>query len=155
MRGIVSLATALALPLTLANGEPMPYRSEIVLITFVVILGTLVVQGLTVAPLARLLGLSNEDDSFEQEQRLAREQAAQAAIRRVDEVAQEDWVPPSVARQVRTHYEHRLQRFHPDAALDPECSVEQADGAAAPPARGPHRRAPHAHRAPEPGRHQR
>ena len=51
----------------------MPYRSEIVLITFVVILGTLVVQGLTVAPLARLLGLSNEDDSFEQEQRLARE----------------------------------------------------------------------------------
>ena len=127
MRGIVSLATALALPLTLANGDPMPYRSEIVLITFVVILGTLVVQGLTVAPLARLLGLSNEDDSFEREQRLAREQAAQAAIKRVDEVALEDWVPPSVARQVRTHYEHRLQRFHPDAALDPECSVEQAE----------------------------
>jgi len=126
MRGIVSLATALALPLTLANGEPMPYRSEIVLITFVVILGTLVVQGLTVAPLARLLGLSNEDDSFEQEQRLAREQAAQSAITRVDEVAQEDWVPPSVARQVRAHYEHRLHRFHPDAALDPECSAEQA-----------------------------
>jgi CPA1 family monovalent cation:H+ antiporter len=42
-------------------------------------------------------------------------------------VALEDWVPPSVARQVRTHYEHRLQRFHPDAALDPECSVEQAE----------------------------
>ena len=93
MRGIVSLATALALPLTLADGEPMPYRSEIMLITFVVILGTLVVQGLTVAPLARLLGLSNEDDSFEREQRLARELAAQAAITRVDEVAQEDWVP--------------------------------------------------------------
>lgn len=126
MRGIVSLATALALPLTLANGEPLPYRSEIVLITFVVILGTLVVQGLTVAPLARLLGLSGEDDSFEQEQRVAREEAAKAAIARVDEVAQEDWVPPSVARQVRLHYEHRLQRFHPDAALDPECSVEQA-----------------------------
>lgn len=127
MRGIVSLATALALPFTLADGSPMPFRSEIILITFVVILGTLVVQGLTVAPLARLLGLSDEDDSFEREQRLAREQAAQAAIARVDEVAQEDWVPPSVASQVRTHYEHRLQRFHPDAALDPECSVEQAN----------------------------
>jgi CPA1 family monovalent cation:H+ antiporter len=126
MRGIVSLATALALPLTLANGEPMPYRSEIVLITFVVILGTLVLQGLTVAPLARLLGLSNKDESFETEQRLAREQAAQAAIARIDQVAEEDWVPPSVARQVRAHYEHRLQRFSPDAALDPECSVEQA-----------------------------
>ena len=127
MRGIVSLATALALPFTLADGRPMPFRSEIILITFVVILGTFVVQGLTLAPLARLLGLSAADDSFEQEQRLAREQAAQAAIARVDEVAQQDWVPPSVASQVRTHYEHRLQRFHPDAALDPECSVEQAN----------------------------
>jgi Na+/H+ antiporter len=126
MRGIVSLATALALPLTLANGDPMPYRSEIVLITFVVILGTLVVQGLTVAPLARLLGLSGQDDSYEQEQRLAREQAARAAITRIDQVAEEDWVPPSVARQVRTHYEHRLQRFQPEAALDPECSADQA-----------------------------
>ena len=127
MRGIVSLATALALPLALSDGTPMPFRSEIILITFVVILGTLVVQGLTVAPLARLLGLSAADDTFEREQRLAREQAAQAAITRVDEVAQEDWVPPSIAAQVRTHYEHRLQRFHPDAALDPACSVEQAD----------------------------
>jgi CPA1 family monovalent cation:H+ antiporter len=126
MRGIVSLATALALPLTLASGQPMPYRSEIILITFVVILGTLVVQGLTVAPLAHLLGLSREDDSFEREQRLAREQAAQAAIARIDQVAEEDWVPPSVARQVRLHYENRLQRFHPDTALDPECSAEQA-----------------------------
>jgi len=127
MRGIVSLATALALPLTLADGAPMPFRAEIILITFVVILGTLVVQGLTSAPLARLLGLSDEDDSFEREQRVAREQAAQAAIARVDEVAQQDWVPPSIASQVRLHYEHRLQRFHPDAALDPECSVEQAN----------------------------
>jgi len=127
MRGIVSLATALALPLTMPDGAPLPYRAEIILITFVVILGTLVVQGLTLAPLARLLGLSAADDSFEKEQRLAREQAALAAITRVDAVAQEDWVPPSVATQVRAHYEHRLQRFHPDAALDPACSVEQAD----------------------------
>ena len=97
MRGIVSLATALALPLTVADGAPMPYRSELILITFVVILGTLVVQGLTLAPLARLLGLSNEDDSFEKEQRLAREQAAQRRHRAGGQVAQEDWVPPSVA----------------------------------------------------------
>ena len=126
MRGVVSLATALALPLTVATGEALPFRSEIILITFMVILGTLVVQGLTVAPLARRLGFTADDESFEQEQRQAREQAAQAAITRLDEVAKEDWVPPSVARQVRLHYEHRLQRFHPDAALDPECSVEQA-----------------------------
>ncbi len=127
MRGIVSLATALALPLMRDDGSPMPFRAEIIIITFVVILGTLVVQGLTLAPLARLLGLSGEDASFEQEQRVAREQAARAAIDRVDKVATEDWVPPSVASQVRAHYENRLQRFRPEAALDPACSAEQAD----------------------------
>ncbi len=127
MRGVVSLATALALPLAIADGSPLPYRTEIILITFVVILCTLVVQGLTLAPLVRLLGLSDEDDTFEQEQRLARERAAEAAIARIDLVAKEDWVPPSVASQVRGSYERRLQRFHPDATLDETCTVEQAD----------------------------
>jgi CPA1 family monovalent cation:H+ antiporter len=127
MRGVVSLATALAVPLTLADGTPTPFRAEIILITFCVILGTLVLQGLSLAPIARLLGLSAEDDSFEREQRLAREQVARAALARVEEVATQDWVPPSVATQVRLHYENRLQRFHPDAALDPECSAEQAE----------------------------
>jgi len=127
MRGVVSLATALALPLAVADGTPLPYRAEIILITFVVILATLVVQGLSLAPLARWLGLSADDDSFQQEQRLARERAAQAAIERLDQVSQEEWVPPSLASQVRGHYERRLQRFHPDAALDPSCSAEQAD----------------------------
>jgi CPA1 family monovalent cation:H+ antiporter len=127
MRGVVSLATALALPLALADGTPLPYRAEIILVTFVVILATLVVQGLSLAPLARWLGLSADDGSFQQEQRLAREHAAQAAIERLDQVSHEEWVPPSLASQVRGHYERRLQRFHPDAVLDPSCSVEQAD----------------------------
>ncbi|WP_317128154.1 Na+/H+ antiporter [Sphingobacterium sp. CZ-2] len=47
MRGVVSLAAALAIPLTLPSGEPFPYRNLILFITFVVILLTLVVQGLT------------------------------------------------------------------------------------------------------------
>lgn len=57
MRGVVSLAAALALPLTLDSGAPFPHRGLIVLFTFVVIFCTLVVQGLSLAPLVRWLGI--------------------------------------------------------------------------------------------------
>jgi CPA1 family monovalent cation:H+ antiporter len=127
MRGIVSLATALALPLTTASGDPMPYRSEIILITFVVILGTLVVQGLTLAPLARLLGLTDDDTALEQERRVAREQAARAALQRLEVLAREDWAPPSAVASSRAHYERRLRRFEPEAALDPSCTEDFAE----------------------------
>jgi CPA1 family monovalent cation:H+ antiporter len=127
MRGVVSLATALALPLTTASGEPLPHRSEIILITFVVILGTLVVQGLTLAPLARALGLSGDDSALEEERRLARERSARAALERLDALAQEDWIPPSAVANSRAHYERRLQRFVPDAELDPSCTGDFAE----------------------------
>ncbi len=127
MRGVVSLATALALPLATADGRPLPYRPEIVVITFIVILGTLVVQGLTLAPLARALGLSGEDRAFEEEQRLAREAAARAALQRIAELEAEPWLPPSVAEGARLHYERRLRRFLPEAVLDPTCSEVHAE----------------------------
>lgn len=127
MRGVVSLATALALPLTTASGERLPYRSEIILITFVVILGTLVVQGLTLAPLARALGLSGDDSALEEERRLARERSARAALDRLEVLAREDWVPPSAVAASRAHYERRLRRFVPEADLDPSCTQDFAD----------------------------
>jgi CPA1 family monovalent cation:H+ antiporter len=60
MRGIVTLAAALALPLTTSAGAPLPFRAEIILISFSVILATLVVQGLTLGPLIRALRLKQE-----------------------------------------------------------------------------------------------
>ena len=63
MRGIVSLAAALALPLTTVSGASFPFRAEIILITFSVILATLVVQGLSLAPLIRALKLRGRRDS--------------------------------------------------------------------------------------------
>ncbi|HYC31894.1 MAG TPA: Na+/H+ antiporter, partial [Gemmatimonadales bacterium] len=78
LRGIVSLAAALALPLRTADGEPFPFRAEIVVITFVVILLTLVVQGLSLAPLIGVLRLPGED-LLEREERRAREHAVTAA----------------------------------------------------------------------------
>jgi monovalent cation/hydrogen antiporter len=74
MRGIVSLATALALPTVLASGAPFPYRSEIIVITVCVILVTLVVQGLTLAPLIRAFKFTPEK-SHHLEARVARLEA--------------------------------------------------------------------------------
>src|SRR6516165_3000192 len=71
MRGVVSLAAALAVPLTLENGSPFPGRDLILFLTFVVILATLVVQGLSLPPIIRWLKV--EDDGLtDKEEREAR-----------------------------------------------------------------------------------
>jgi CPA1 family monovalent cation:H+ antiporter len=69
-RGVLSLATAMALPLTLDNGSPFPYRHLILFIAFVVIFVTLVVQGLTLPPLIRLLGVKPRNDERKEEMEL-------------------------------------------------------------------------------------
>ena len=92
MRGIVTLAAALALPMTTSTGVPFPFRSEIILISFTVILVTLVLQGLSLPPIIRLLRLE-EDHGLEQEETLAREHAVTAALNRLDQVVAENWVP--------------------------------------------------------------
>jgi CPA1 family monovalent cation:H+ antiporter len=83
MRGVVSLAAALSLPLALADGSPFPARNLLVFLTFAVILGTLVIQGLTLPPLIRWLRVE-EDRSAEREERHARLALAEAAIGHLD-----------------------------------------------------------------------
>jgi Na+/H+ antiporter len=122
MRGIVSLAAALALPLTTAAGAPFPFRAEIILITFSVILATLVVQGLSLAPLIRALKLK-EDGTLEREEMQAREHAATAALVRLDEVVNEGWPIPEHLDQMRVHYGDRVQRYTKDGTA-PECTAE-------------------------------
>ena len=122
MRGIVSLAAALALPLTTAAGVPFPFRAEIILITFSVILATLVLQGLSLGPLIRALNLK-EDGSLEREEMQAREHAATAALVRLDEVANEGWPVPEHLDQMRVHYGDRVQRYTKDGTA-PECTAE-------------------------------
>ena len=65
MRGVVSLATALALPATTATGEAFPHRDLIVFLTFWVIVGTLVGQGMTLPLVIRALGVDREYDPDE------------------------------------------------------------------------------------------
>lgn len=70
MRGVVSLASALAIPLTLADGSAFPQRNLILFITFVVILITLVVQGLTLPFVIRLLKVKEIDEHIPEEEQI-------------------------------------------------------------------------------------
>jgi CPA1 family monovalent cation:H+ antiporter len=106
MRGIVSLAAALALPLS------FPSRDEIILFTFGVILSTLVLQGLTLTPLIRLVGI-DEDDTLQREEAYAREEAAQAGLARVEELAREPWASGTEVDRMRDRYTQRVRHASP------------------------------------------
>jgi CPA1 family monovalent cation:H+ antiporter len=125
MRGIVSLAAALALPLTTAAGEPFPFRAEIILMTFAVIFATLVLQGLSLVPLIRVLDLG-DDRTLEIEDALARERAAAAAMQRLDALAQQPWPLREHLNRLRLHYIQRARRFSVPGKIDPDCTAETA-----------------------------
>ncbi len=115
MRGAVSLAAALALPLETDAGAPFPGRDLILFLTFSVILATLVGQGLTLPFVIRILGL--EDDGVEErEDAKARIHAAEAALARLEELVGEDWVREDTAERMRGAYRFRTTRFR--ARLD-------------------------------------
>jgi CPA1 family monovalent cation:H+ antiporter len=115
MRGAVSLAAALALPLQTDAGAAFPGRDLVLFLTFAVILTTLVLMGLTLPILIRVLGL--EDDGIEdREDAKARVRAAEAALARLEELAGEDWVRDDTAERVRGAYRFRTDRFR--ARLD-------------------------------------
>jgi len=110
MRGVVSLAAALALPMTVESGAPFPERDLILLLTFVVILVTLVVQGLTLPPIIRWLEVK-DDGATEKEEILARLKANQAALARLDEIAQVENLNSSTVAGLRVEYEDRIRQL--------------------------------------------
>ena len=110
MRGAVSLAVALALPLAVTGGAAFPQRDLILFLTFVVIFFTLVVQGLTLPTLIRRLGVTDGDTDTDEEVR-ARLVASQAAMARIDALADEDWTRDDTAQRMRGMYEYRAHRF--------------------------------------------
>ncbi len=113
MRGADSLVIALALPMMLASGRPFPARSAIVFVTFVVILITIVVQGLTLAPLIRVLHLNATDDAEQDESRIARLKTARAGLARLDQIIKRDPRLAAAARRLRARHVHRLHRYAP------------------------------------------
>jgi Na+/H+ antiporter len=104
MRGVVTVATALALPTTIDDGSAFPARDDVVLVALLVVVVTLVVQGLTLAPLIRWLGVAEDADVRADVRRLQRD-VTQAAL---DELHRADGVPEEVRAAVVRQYEARL-----------------------------------------------
>jgi len=111
MRGAVSLAAALALPLQTNAGEPFPGRDLIQFITFSLILVTVVGQGLTLPWLIRRLGVVEDGAEEENEELKARLVIARAALERVDELEAEEWTRDETIERVRALYNFRRRRF--------------------------------------------
>jgi CPA1 family monovalent cation:H+ antiporter len=115
MRGADSLAAALAIPFVLTNGEPFPGRDLILLLTFCVIFGTLVVQGLTLKPLVRSLKIM-DDHVTEKEERLARLKANEAALARIEEMGSSSQARPETVERLRSEYADRIRQLSKDAS---------------------------------------
>ena len=107
MRGVVSLAAALSLP------ADFPERPLILFLTFVVILATLVVQGLSLPWVISLLGIQ-PDGRHEEEEREARRIATEAAVDRIGRLEREWPEHQELVDQLRTQYTHRLTHIEPD-----------------------------------------
>ncbi|HEY0263764.1 MAG TPA: Na+/H+ antiporter [Granulicella sp.] len=108
MRGVIALAAAISLPETLANGQPFGARNLILFLTFSVILVTLVLQGLTLPPLIRALGLSSPA-GVDEEERSARRAMLTAALEYLEEEESTDDGTFAHAFEDLVHrYQHRL-----------------------------------------------
>jgi CPA1 family monovalent cation:H+ antiporter len=116
MRGIVSLAAALALPALMPDGTAFPHRDLVILLTFAVIAVTLVIQGLTLGPLIRRLKVG-DDWSHAQEYAEASNELAAAAIETIAQVAERERISPELAERVRDEFaEKATVELHEDHA---------------------------------------
>ena len=120
MRGGVSLAAALAIPLTTDAGAPFPGRDIIIFLASCVILTTLVLQGLTLPLLIKLVGLEDDGAEAAREEAKARIRAAEMALARLEELVEEGEIREDTAERIRGAYTFRADRFR--ERLDPERS---------------------------------
>ena len=123
MRGVVSLAAALALPLTIEGSKPFPHRNLIIFLTFCVIFATLVFQGLTLRPLIRLLKVKGDGKEEEVEQAV-RMKIASSIIEHIEE--NYSLLNDEVLNHIKTKYEIRIQRLQKDPTFQ-KLSGEQIE----------------------------
>ncbi|MEU6280500.1 Na+/H+ antiporter [Streptomyces sp. NPDC047028] len=110
MRGVVSLAIAFSIPLTVHGGHPFPQRNLILFLTFTTVIGTLVVQGVTLPPLIRLLKFPGRDRQSETlAEANAQAQASRAAESHLDDLLADERnaLPPPLADRLRSVLERR------------------------------------------------
>jgi monovalent cation/hydrogen antiporter len=110
MRGSVSLAAALAIPVTIDAGGAFPDRDLIIFLAFAVIFVTLVGQGLTLSPLIKWLGVT-DDGVEEREEQVARQRIADAGIARIEELGEPDWIGPDSIERAYNLMDYRRRRW--------------------------------------------
>uniref|UniRef100_A0AAU2V262 Na+/H+ antiporter n=1 Tax=Streptomyces sp. NBC_00003 TaxID=2903608 RepID=A0AAU2V262_9ACTN len=130
MRGVVSLAIAFSIPLTMEDGRAFPARNLVLFLTFTTVIGTLVVQGLTLPPLIRLLKLPGRDAQAETlAEAQAQSEASRAAEARLDELLTDarNALPPPLADRLRTVLERRRNAVWERLGAVNEATGESAD----------------------------
>ncbi|ARX82858.1 MULTISPECIES: Na+/H+ antiporter [Streptomyces] len=100
MRGVASVALALAIPLKTDDGAPFPARDEIIFIAFCVIIATLIAQGLTLPWLVKKLGVRADTDAERALERELAVRAAKAAKARLKEIEEVEELPEEVAERL-------------------------------------------------------
>ncbi|HTQ89490.1 MAG TPA: Na+/H+ antiporter [Streptosporangiaceae bacterium] len=108
-RGVVPLTAALSIPLTAADGAPLPQRDLILVIATAVIVISLIVQGLTLEPLVRLAGIARPSGT-RHEETVARLRLAEAALARLDELAEGDCAADDAIDRARAGLQARIGR---------------------------------------------
>ncbi|MFF4184983.1 Na+/H+ antiporter [Streptomyces sp. NPDC001691] len=130
MRGVVSLAIAFSIPLTMTDGSAFPARNLVLFLTFTTVIGTLVVQGLTLPPLIRMLRLPGRDAQAETlAEAQAQSEASRAAEARLDELLADsrNALPPPLADRLRTVLERRRNAVWERLGAVNEATGESAD----------------------------
>jgi monovalent cation/hydrogen antiporter len=123
MRGVVTLALALAIPTEVAGGGPFPDRNLVVFLSFSVIVVTLVGQGLTLPWVIRRLGVGADDDGPAGDARKVQTRLSEVALGHLDALDPEaDGVPPELVERLRERYRARL------AHLDQQGDEDRPDG---------------------------
>ncbi|MEU7423941.1 Na+/H+ antiporter [Streptomyces sp. NPDC040750] len=125
MRGVASVALALAVPLKTGDGSPFPDRDEIIFIAFGVIVATLVLQGLTLPWLVKRLGVQADSEREKEFEKQLAVRAAKAAKRRLREIEQVEELPEDLSEQMLRRAFDLGFRISPDVAEEERREAQQ------------------------------
>ena len=126
-RGVISLAAIFTLPLTTSAGKPFPARDLLLFCTYVVVVVTLVGQGVTFAPVVRALGVRADPADAASLRNEARAASVQAGLARLDQFAADPGLPDQELAGVRASLDRRLRRYQVPGEPD-----DAGDGSAGP-----------------------
>jgi Na+/H+ antiporter len=126
MRGVVSLASGLAVPLSLADGTAFPHRNLILFITFIVILFTLVLQGLSLPAMLRLLKINDNGENLQEQEAAVRLRLATASLDHMQAQYRDEITMIDAFNRLKDRYERMIENAS-NQLLKEETHTAKAD----------------------------